>query len=368
MSDNRKRHSSPSQHIRRSPQSPSLSEQAVLLRGSSFVHSYAGRASQRSLDSSLDVSQSEPPTASNETDEKAVKIARREPTMIRKTGESLIAPLDPAAGKRYTVVLDLDETVVYARDGPLYARAHLENLLRVMDKYCEVVVWTAGERTYAKAILQEINTDNIIKHLITRHKSWFNHTNYTKDLGKLGRDLDYVLIIENTPDCVRVNPQNGIIVQDFEGIPQGMEVVEATSSTPPPSPSLTPKSAPKKPHEDHTFVHLMQLISDLGESQEPVPSFLSKCKLLRRQVVVGSNGEDIPIFYLTSKRRVYRPKPAAADAEQEPTEETKVVKVNRDKDPVSCSTSVTPIPTTAGSTPKRAAAKKRGREEDDEGV
>ncbi|CUF99028.1 Hypothetical protein, putative [Bodo saltans] len=359
MSDNKKRHNSPpSQHHRSAP----LTEQAVLLRGSSFVHSYAGKASQRSLDSSLDVSQSEAPTTGNEHEEKAAKLARREPTMIRKTGESLIAPLDPATGKRYTVVLDLDETVVYARDGPLYARAHLESLLRVMDKYCEVIVWTAGERTYAKAILQEINTDNIIKHLITRHKSWFNHTNYTKDLCKLGRDLDYVLIIENTPDCVRVNPQNGIIVQDFEGIPHGMEVVESTSSTPPPSPSLTPKCVvPKKPHEDHTFVHLMQLINDLGESGEPVPHFLSKCKLLRRQVVVGSNGEDIPIFYLTSKRRVYRPKAASADAQQDPAEEAKVVKVNRDKDPAAA----TATTEQSGSTPRRTAAKKRARDDDE---
>lgn len=319
------------------------------------MHSY-GRASHRSLDSSLDVSGASESPVAQQTDDKAAKLARREPTMIRK-GETLIAPLDPTAGKRYTVVLDLDETVVYARDGPLYARAHLESLLKVMDKYCEVVVWTAGERTYAKAILQEINTDNIIKHLITRHKSWFNHTNYTKDLGKLGRDLDYVLIIENTPDCVRVNPQNGIIVQDFEGIPQGMEVVECTSSTPPPSPSLTPKSAPKKPHEDHTFVHLMQLVHELGESGEPVPHFLSKCRLLRRQVVVGSNGEDIPIFYLTSKRRVYRPKaPTAGDATTavtEPTDEAKVVKVNRDKEQQQ-----------GGTTPK--SAKKRPRDDAEE--
>jgi hypothetical protein len=281
--------------------------------------------------------------------DESLKIKRREPTMIRK-GKTLIAPLDPSNGKRYTVVLDLDETVVYARDGPLYARAHLESLLRVMDKYAEVVVWTAGARTYAKAILQEINTDNIIKHLITRHRSWFDQNDYTKDLCRLGRDLDYVLIIENTPDCVRVNPQNGIIVQDFEGVPQGMEPV--TEATPPPSPSLTPKCGPKKVHEDHTFVHLMQLITELGASGERVPEFLSKCRLLRRQVVQGSRGEGIPIFYLTSKRRAYRPKASADDAD----DVGKVVRVNKDK-------AVAPPKEHEPSTPKKRSVK-RAREEE----
>lgn len=331
------------------------SSEAVLLRGTSFIHAYTKKNSSAE-DTSLEVSSSDTSglvEVDDSCDHGGRKLARREPTMIRK-GESLIAPLDPSEGKLYTVVLDLDETVVYARDGPLYARAHLESVLRVMDKYCEVVVWTAGERKYAKAILQEINTDNIIKHLISRHKSWFNREDYTKDLCRLGRDLDYVLIIENTPDCVRANPQNGIIVQDFEGIPHGMEAYTppSDSATPPPSPSLGPKGSPKKVAEDHTFVHLMQLINELGESGETVPQFLSKCKLLRRQVVQGSNGEDIPIFYLTSKRRAYRPKAAVDSGNDDGAEGGKVVKANKDKGDAG-------VNAPSGTTPKRSSKRPR---------
>lgn len=134
------------------------------------------------------------------------------------TGPKLIPSPKEGCNKRYTVVLDLDETVVYARDGPLYARAHLKDLLRTMNKYCEVIVWTAGERAYAKAIMKEINCESVIQHLVYRHRKWFDPKDYTKDLSLLGRDMNYVLIIENTPDCVRDNPQNGIIVEDFEGI------------------------------------------------------------------------------------------------------------------------------------------------------
>jgi TFIIF-interacting CTD phosphatase-like protein len=131
-----------------------------------------------------------------------------------RSGDKLIA--SPVHEKRYTIVIDLDETVVYARDGPLYARSNLKELLRSLNLHGEVIVWTASERGYARAVLREIDPEGIVQHLIYRHKSWFDPHDYTKDLKRLGRNMDYVLIVENTPDCVRANPQNGIIVEDFE--------------------------------------------------------------------------------------------------------------------------------------------------------
>ena len=39
---------------------------------------------------------------------------------------------------------------------------------------------------------------------------------YAKDLALVGRDLNSVLIVENTPDCVRGHEENGILVSDYE--------------------------------------------------------------------------------------------------------------------------------------------------------
>ena len=189
----------------------------------------------------------------------------------------------PTTEKKYTFVLDLDETVVYARDGPLHARGGLESLLRTMDEYGEVVVWTAGTRNYAKAVMKEINVDGLIKHLIYRHKTWFNAEDYTKDLRRLGRDVEFVLIVENTPDCVRANPQNGIIVQDFEGTAKG-----------------------RAPSSDSTLAILCKLVQSLGSSGLPVPQFLAQCALVSRQLVKGSDGNEIPIFFLGSKKKNVR--------------------------------------------------------------
>jgi hypothetical protein len=249
----------------------------------------------------------------------------REPTMLHSSTQMLPSP---QPGKRYCVVLDLDETVVYGREGPLTARAHLKQFLRTLGELAEVVVWTAGERSYAKAIVREINTEGVIRHLVYRDEAWFNEDDYTKDLRKLGRDTDYVLIVENTPDCVRENPTHGIIVSDFEG-----------TTT----------------RRDETLLKLAELVEALVKSGKPVPEFLPTCRMLKRQVVVNEADTEIPIFYLSGRAK-RAPKedgaatsgdlPAAADAggEEEPSEpagedagadagdeEGKVVKTNRDK-------------------------------------
>ncbi|ORC92208.1 nuclear lim interactor-interacting factor [Trypanosoma theileri] len=232
---------------------------------------------------------------------------RRKPTMTHRE-DQLVAPLTSEV-KKYTVVLDLDETVVYAREGPLYARAYLRELLRSIKDDFEVIVWTAGEREYAKNILEEINEDCIIQHLIYRHKTWFSTDDYTKDLKKLGRDINYVIIVENTPDCVRANPKNSIIVEDFEvpGTPtpsqeKEMNLQDSESTVGPITPSSTVMK-PKRQFTDRTLLLLQEVLLDLSASGESVPEFLSRCPLLTQQVILGSDGKGIPTYFLGKRRK-----------------------------------------------------------------
>src|SRR5205085_658879 len=56
------------------------------------------------------------------------------------------------------------------------------------------------------------------QHCVYRHKKWFSGcAGYNKDLTLLGRDMNNTLIIENTPDCLRGNEGNGVLVSDYEG-------------------------------------------------------------------------------------------------------------------------------------------------------
>eukprot|EP01061_Rhynchopus_euleeides_P017157 TRINITY_DN28598_c0_g1_i1.p1 TRINITY_DN28598_c0_g1~~TRINITY_DN28598_c0_g1_i1.p1 ORF type:complete len:324 (+),score=170.92 TRINITY_DN28598_c0_g1_i1:45-974(+) len=223
--------------------------------------------------------------------DKNTKMMKRLPTMLNRGHSTLIPRLKGDEEEKLLVVFDLDETIVYARDGPLMLRPHAKELLKSLEEVCEIAFWTAGVRTYAKAIVMEIEKEvwgkspaGVIKHCISRNKNWFSQEDYTKDLRKLGRDMDKVLIIENTPDCVRLNPENAIIVQDFEG----------------------------ERDTEPTLAALLDVILELVDSGKAVPDFIPECGKLERQSVKGVEPE---VFFLTAGK----------------TGAKKILKANRDK-------------------------------------
>lgn len=225
-----------------------------MLRGKSFVGEYMG-GKKRAIATA-------PGT-----------VLAREPTMLH--GATLIPPQSPSDGdKLYTVVFDLDETLVYAREEQLYARAHAHKLLTSLDKICEIIVWTAGSRAYAKAVVKELNVGNIIKHLIYRDRSWFSAEDYTKDLRRLGRDMDRVLIVENTPQCVNLNPNNGIIVADYEGGEM----------------------------KDASLQRLLLLVRELVASGQTVPDYLAATSYVTRQQV-GKGLNKLSIYFLAAEEK-----------------------------------------------------------------
>ncbi|KAH9578146.1 FCP1 homology domain [Trypanosoma melophagium] len=130
---------------------------------------------------------------------------------------TLIAPKESKLADRITVVLDLDETLVYAREGPLYVRPGTAELLQFLDENCETVLWTAGMKQYAEAVVRHIDTNGLVRHTIYRDSKWFSGTSCRKDLTLLGRDMQTTIVFENTPDCIRGFEENGVLVADYEG-------------------------------------------------------------------------------------------------------------------------------------------------------
>eukprot|EP01060_Flectonema_neradi_P007963 TRINITY_DN1567_c0_g3_i1.p1 TRINITY_DN1567_c0_g3~~TRINITY_DN1567_c0_g3_i1.p1 ORF type:complete len:648 (+),score=163.53 TRINITY_DN1567_c0_g3_i1:108-2051(+) len=150
----------------------------------------------------------------------------------RKTispNQNLISPLTNPTNegkKRYTIVLDLDETLIYTRgsNSHLCLRPGSRELLSCLRTLgCEVVVWTASTKDYSAAILSNIDPDlEYISECVYRHPKWFEGKGVAhprKDLSLLGRDLDTTLIVDNSVDCcVGYTESNAIIVPDFRGL------------------------------------------------------------------------------------------------------------------------------------------------------
>jgi|UniRef100_A0A7S4D367 TFIIF-interacting CTD phosphatase-like protein len=174
---------------------------------------------------------------------------------------------------KLTVVFDLDETLAYARDGTIRIRPHVGEMLKVLQDRCEVLIWTAGVKSYAHRVVTALDTDRVIQHCICRHDAWFQAPgghSYVKDLTALGRDLRRTIIIENTPDCVVKNPLNSIIVSDY---------IRENSS-------------------DHTMAVITRVLDGLVDSKLSVPEYLSTSLHLRLETLKNASGDTLSVFML----------------------------------------------------------------------
>eukprot|EP00659_Diplonema_papillatum_P003649 gene3649-5677_t len=126
----------------------------------------------------------------------------------------------PHYGK-LTVVFDLDETLVSNRRpgvAPAQTRHYLNHMFQLLRGLVEVVLWTASTPQTGQPVVQQIDPHGeFFHHVVYRHDGWFTEGTHTKDLKLLGRDMDKVIIVENTPNCCKFNPQNAILVEDFVG-------------------------------------------------------------------------------------------------------------------------------------------------------
>ena len=115
----------------------------------------------------------------------------------------------------YTLVLDLDETLVHffftPSGGTFLLRPFCFKFLEEMKKIFEIVIFTAATKDYADSILDVIDPHNkYINHRLYRSHTTICDFTFVKDLSKIGRNLNRTLIIDNLADNFKLQPNNGI--------------------------------------------------------------------------------------------------------------------------------------------------------------
>ena len=115
----------------------------------------------------------------------------------------------------YTLVLDLDETLVHffytPSGGTFLIRPYCFQFLEQMSKNFETVIFTAAMKEYADSILDLIDPEKkLINYRLYRHHTTISGITFVKDLSKLGRDLNRTIIVDNLADNFKLQQNNGI--------------------------------------------------------------------------------------------------------------------------------------------------------------
>jgi len=133
--------------------------------------------------------------------------------------------------KKYTLLLDLDETLVafrsdsgkiktqYEESSGIIVRPFAVSLIETLSAYYEIVIFTAASEEYANEVTEILDPDHkyITKVLTNCHCLYVNEF-YVKDLRIIAdRQLDQMLIVDNSIISFAFQLENGIPVTPYFG-------------------------------------------------------------------------------------------------------------------------------------------------------
>ena len=127
--------------------------------------------------------------------------------------------------KEFSLVLDLDETLIYFKTknngegrGILRVRSGINEFLDEVGKYYELIIFTTATQEYADALIDAVEEDKIyFDHRLYREHAVIIDNDFVKDLTRIGRPLDKIIIVDNMPQNFRLQKENGIIIKAFWG-------------------------------------------------------------------------------------------------------------------------------------------------------
>lgn len=153
--------------------------------------------------------------------------------------------------ERLCVVLDLDHTCVFAvahaaavgeeavvanptcethlirvnpNDKEIFevrVRPNVRQFIEQVSRFAEVCVFTAGKEQYARAVCSLLDPFQLHFSAILSRESTIriNSTLFIKDLSRLGRNLERVVLIDDSAHGFILQPHNGLPVSCFRGCP-----------------------------------------------------------------------------------------------------------------------------------------------------
>jgi len=154
---------------------------------------------------------------------------------VSPPGEALLPPILQQDAQKKCLVLDLDETLVHSSFKPISGadfvipveiddqvhqvyvakRPGVDQFLKRMGALFEVVVFTASLAKYADPVLDLLDPDRVVRHRLFREACVNHKGNYVKDLSKLGRKLQWVIIIDNSPASYMFHPANAVPIDSW---------------------------------------------------------------------------------------------------------------------------------------------------------
>lgn len=162
------------------------------------------------------------------------------------TGYTFLEPQPPECRGKKTLVLDLDETLVHSSfhyvnhadlkitvdfneetiDIYVMKRPGVEEFLRKMSEFYEIVIFTASVSVYANPVIDYLDKENLVDYRLYRESCVNTEKGFIKDLSQLGRSLQDIIIIDNSPISYCFQPDNAVPINSWFDDPEDSDLYE----------------------------------------------------------------------------------------------------------------------------------------------
>ena len=130
--------------------------------------------------------------------------------------------------KKYTIVLDLDETLIHFKlnkniegEGILKLRPGVFTFLEKISEFYEIILFAEASEAYIKLMMEAFNNNKKNKKyfdfILYRQYTIIEGNEFVKDLNRLGRPLNRTIIIDNIQKNFLKQKNNGILIKPFLG-------------------------------------------------------------------------------------------------------------------------------------------------------
>ena len=139
------------------------------------------------------------------------------------TNTEFILPKIDNSKYKYSLVLDLDETLIHCKNEDesgfmIQFRPGLIEFLKIMKNTCELILFSFGTSSYVESVVKEIEkNEKFFEYVLDRNHGIYDNGNCIKDLNMLNRDLKNVIIIDDTSNYFQLQEDNGICIKPFYG-------------------------------------------------------------------------------------------------------------------------------------------------------
>ena len=181
-----------------------------------FCHNCSYCSEENDLNEKSKISRSKIDLKENNKNEKK----NYEPKIKNFSNNNIKVPyINKEMTQKFCLVLDLDETLMHNLRLPFgdyfLVRPGVFEFLEKIHNLYEIIIFTAGQKNYAYSIIDKIDYNDYIDHILYKKHIIYENGFSVKKLDLIGRDLNKTIFVDNLESNAKYNKKNLYLISSW---------------------------------------------------------------------------------------------------------------------------------------------------------